>query len=59
MKMLYILKSEPDDNTRTLMGILSEGKETTDFPLYEGEPDYGRLIDLIFEYDHDKVITWW
>jgi hypothetical protein len=57
--MLHILKNEPDDNTKTLMGILSEGKETTDFPLYEGEPDYGKLINLIFEHDHDKVITWW
>ena len=59
MKMLHILKNEPDDNTITLKGILSEAKETTDFPLYEGEPDYGKLIDLIFEHDCDKVITWW
>lgn len=59
MKMLHILKNEPDDTTKTLIGVLSEGQETTDFPLYEGEPDYGKLIDLIFEHDHDKVISWW
>ena len=59
MKMLHILKNEPDDTTKTLMGILSEGKETTDFPLYEVAPDYGKLIDLIFEHDYDKVISWW
>ena len=59
MKMLHILKNEPDDTTKTLMGVLSEGKETTDFPLYEGKADYGKLIDLIFEHDHDKVVSWW
>jgi hypothetical protein len=59
MKMLHILKNKPDDTTRTLMGALSEGEGMTAFPWYEGEPDYGKLIDLIFEHDHDKVITWW
>jgi hypothetical protein len=59
MKILYIYKSEPDDTTKTLAGILSEGKEVTEFPLYQGEPDYEKLIDVIFEHDHDKVITWW
>jgi len=59
MKILHIYKSEPDDVTKTLVGILSERKENTEFPLYQGEPDYGQLIDLIFEHDHDKVISWW
>jgi len=57
MKMLHILKSEPDDMTKTLMGFLSEGTETTTVALYEGDPDYEKLIDLIF--DSDNVITWW
>ena len=57
MKMLHILKSEPDNNTNVLMKILSEGKEETVFPFYEGNPDYEKLIDLIFE--HDEVISWW
>ena len=57
MRLLHILKSEPEDNTQTLMEILSKGEETTIFPLYEEEPDYEKLIDLIFE--HDKVISWW
>jgi hypothetical protein len=57
MKMLHILKSEPDDVTQTLMGILSEENETTTFALYEGNPDYEELVDLIFE--SDKVVTWW
>jgi len=59
MKILHIYKTEPDDVTKTLVGILSEGKEKTEFPLYQGKPDYGQLIDLIFEHDHDKVISWW
>ena len=59
MKFLHILKSEPDNVTETLMGILSDGKEPTVFPLYGDELDYGKLIDLIFEHDHDKVISWW
>jgi hypothetical protein len=59
MKILHIYKTEPDDTTKTLSAIVSEGKEITEFPLYQGEPDYGQLIDLIFEHDHDNVISWW
>jgi len=59
MKILHIYKSAPDDTTKTLVGILSDGKEVTEFPLYHGDPDYEKLIDVIFEHDHDKVITWW
>jgi hypothetical protein len=57
MKLLHILKSEPDDNTHSLMAILSEGNETSRFPLYEEEADYEKLIDAIFK--NDKVISWW
>lgn len=57
MKILHILKSEPDDNTNTLIGIISEDKECILFPLYKGEQDYEELIDLIFECD--KIISWW
>jgi len=57
MKSLHILKSEPDHNTKLLMDILSEDEEMGTFSLYEGDPDYEKLIDLIFE--HDRVVTWW
>lgn len=61
MKTLHILKSEPDENTRTLMAILGQGKETTVVALYGGAAggavDYDRLLDQIFE--HDRVISWW
>lgn len=57
MKLLHILKSKPADNTKTLMDILSEGNEISEFPLYDEQADYEKLIDAIFE--HDKVISWW
>lgn len=57
MRLLHILKSEPDEDTRILMGILSEGEETNILCLYEEDADYERLIDMIFE--HDRVISWW
>ena len=59
MDFLHILKSEPDDTIQTLIGILSDGGKPPVFPLFKDDPDYGKLIDLIFEHDHDKVITWW
>jgi hypothetical protein len=59
MKILHIFKTEPDETTKTLAAIVSEGKEISEFALYHGEPDYGKFIDLIFEHDHDKVISWW
>lgn len=57
MKLLYIMRSEPDKNTESLMNILSEGEEPSIFPLYDEQADYEKLIDMIFE--HDKVISWW
>jgi len=57
MKLLHILKSEPDDNTRRLMAIVSEGNEASQFPLYEEQADYEKLIEAIFE--NDKAISWW
>jgi hypothetical protein len=59
MNILHIFKSEPDETTKTLAAIVSEGKEISEFSLYQEEADYGKLIDLIFEHDHDKVISWW
>ena len=57
MKLLHILKSEVDNNTTILMDVLSDGNESTVFPLYENYLDYEKLIDLIFE--NDNVVTWW
>ena len=57
MKLLHILKSEPTDNTKTLMNILSEENDASEFTLYDELADYEKLIDAIFE--NDKVISWW
>jgi hypothetical protein len=57
MKILHILKTEPDEETKTLMELISKGEETSTFSLYESDPDYARLLDLIFE--NDRSVSWW
>ena len=57
MKILHILKTEPDEETRTLMDLISSGEESSTFSLYESDPDYAKLLDLIFE--NDRTIAWW
>ena len=57
MKILHILRSEADKNVEKFIDILSEGKESTVAPLYQGDVDWPRLVDDIFA--HDKVVCWW
>lgn len=57
MKILHILKSKPDDLTNTFIDLISDGEENTTFSLYEQDPDYAKLLDLIFE--NDRTISWW
>ena len=57
MKILHILKSEPDDNTRVLIDIMSGDNDAVLYPLYEEDTDYERMLDLVF--DSDQVISWW
>ncbi len=57
MKLLHILKTTPDDMTKTLMDIISEKNDTSVFNLYREDADYENLVDMIFE--HDRVISWW
>jgi hypothetical protein len=59
MKILHILKTEPDNTTRALISAFggSKDEEETVFKLYDEQADCEKLIDLIFE--HEKVITWW
>ncbi len=56
MKVLHILRSQPDPLTRKLidgMARLGEGREV---PLYQGKVDYARLVQDIFQ--SEKVISW-
>ncbi len=57
MKILHILKSEPDNSTKILIDIISKDESCVIFPLYKEHPDYGKLIELIF--DCDKTVSWW
>lgn len=57
MKVLHVLKSEPDEIIKTLMGSFAESNEVQEFEMYKGDVDYDKLIELVF--DSDKVICWW
>ncbi len=57
MKILHIFKTEPNDEVKKLVEIMSEGEEAKTFELYKENVNYEELIDLMFECD--KVISWW
>jgi hypothetical protein len=57
MKVLHVLKSEPDEIVSRLMKQLSEDNEARQFEMYQGAVDYDKLVELVFE--HEKVICWW
>lgn len=54
---MHVLKSEPDEIIKRLMGPMPEGSELDQFELYTGDVDYDELVKQVFE--HDKVICWW
>ncbi len=57
MKLLQILKSEPDEVTESLIQATSEGHEVQTFRMFGDSVDYRTLVKLIFE--NDKNISWW
>ncbi len=57
MKILHVYRHEPADFTKKLVEIVSEGRETDSFNLYEDNPDYDKLVDMILEAD--QTICWW
>ena len=57
MTLLHIYRSKPTEEVLKLVKILSEGNDADTFSLFEGEVNYGQLVDLIFS--HDKVVSWW
>ena len=57
MNILHVFKSEPDAVIKKLMEPLSKGKKARQFKLYQGDLDYDKLVELVFE--NDKVICWW
>lgn len=57
MKILHVYRSEPDADTKKLVEIVSEGREASEYKLYEGSVDYDKLVDMVF--DADKAVCWW
>ena len=57
MKVLHILRSEPDVMTTTLIEKTFDESQPIMVSLFEGEVDYTQLVRNIFEAD--KVISWW
>ena len=57
MKILHILRTEPDETVEKLSVFISRESETSVAVLYQGEVDWHKLVDDIFT--HEKVICWW
>ena len=57
MKLLNIIRSEPDETTKTFIESFSKDEGTKKVVLYEGDIDWPSLVDDIFSYD--KVVCWW
>ena len=57
MKMLHIMRSEPDKVVQILVRGISKDKANQAVLLYEGNVDYERLIEDIFA--SDRVVVWW
>lgn len=57
MKVLHILRSEPDETVEKLCESLSRNNTASVVMLYEEPVDWSGLVDKIFE--NDKVVCWW
>ncbi len=57
MKVLHILRSEPDETVEKLTGMFSPKDESCVIALYGDKMDWFSLVDYIFTYD--RVICWW
>lgn len=58
MKILHVMRSaEPTEDVQKLIDIVSEGRDNETFNLDVAEPDYDKLIDMV--YDADQTVCWW
>jgi hypothetical protein len=57
MKVLHILRSEPDEMTRNLILQTFEDAQNIEIPLYQENVNFDELVANIFS--SDKVISWW
>jgi hypothetical protein len=57
MKLLHILRSEPDALVRLLIQKMAPGVESREVAVHRDPVDYDRLVQLVFQ--SDRVICWW
>ena len=57
MKILHILRTEPDDTVKEIVASATNGDQSKTAELHKGDIDWSRLVDDIFS--HDKVVCWW
>ena len=57
MKILHILRTEPDETVKNIVASTTNGDESSTAELFKGEIDWPGLVDDIFS--HDKIICWW
>ena len=57
MKILHVYRSEPTDDVKKLVEILSRDRDAKEFSLYMGDPNYDILVQMIREAD--KAVSWW
>ncbi|MBI5557602.1 MAG: hypothetical protein HY885_08185 [Deltaproteobacteria bacterium] len=57
MKILHVYRSEPNDEVKKLVAIVSEGRDNESFNLNVASPDYSKLVDMVC--GADQTICWW
>jgi hypothetical protein len=56
-KILHVYRSEPTDDVKKLVEIVSRDRDAKEFKLYAGNPNYDMLVLMISEAD--QTISWW
>lgn len=57
MKTLHLLRSVPDERTRELIAVLSDGKRGRTIALFDPTVDYADVVAAIFAAE--RVVSWW
>ncbi|HID97702.1 MAG TPA: hypothetical protein EYP57_05895 [Thermodesulfobacteriaceae bacterium] len=57
MKILQVYRSEPTEDVKKLVEILNRDRDAKEFKLYDGDPNYDVLVQMIFEAD--QTVSWW
>lgn len=57
MKVLHLLKSQPDQLVQNIMKKSCQSTECKEIELYATDVNWDMVVEEIF--NHDKVICWW